>query len=155
VTGRLLSLALLLAAAGCGRKTDVKPPELAAPEVVEIAAENRVDGVRLIWSRPRSYADGSRMYNLAGFRLQRRQDEGSFVQIAELPVTDRERFRQIRRFHYLDRSAIEGFEYEYRVLSFTLDNYVSAPSNVVSILRVPPSPTPVPEPATGATPAPR
>lgn len=150
---RLLPLALWLAAfAGCGRKTDVKPPEFAAPEVIELGAENRTEGVRLSWPRPRTYADGSTMYNLAGFRVERRQNGGVFTQVAELPVTDRERFRQIRRFHYLDRSVLEGGRYEYRVLSFTLDGYVSEPSNVASITRILPTPTSVSKPANGTTP---
>lgn len=156
MTRRLLSLALLLVAFfACGRKTAVKPPELAAPERVEIAAENRMPGVRLTWQRPRTYADGSRMYNLAGFRLERRESGSDFAPLIELPVTDRERFRQIRRFHYLDRSALEGLDYDYRVLSFTLDGYVSEPSNTVSILRIAPTPTPRKQPTTGATPPPR
>jgi hypothetical protein len=143
-----LLLCVLALFGGCGRKTPVKPPELAAPETIDgLDAANQSSGIRLGWPRPRTYADGSTMFNLAGFRLERAQNGTDFALIAELPVTDRDRFRQIRRFRYLDRDVVENVEYRYRLFSFTLDRYVSAPSNVAQIVRVAPTPAATPSPA--------
>lgn len=148
----LLVLAILTPA--CGRKTPVKPPEFAAPERIDdLATVNQEGGIRLSWGRPREYADGSRMLNLGGFTVERRRPGGDFARVAELPISDRERFRQRRTFRYLDPDVASGLSYEYRVLSFTLDDYVSQPSNVVSVVRVVPTPEPA-EPPASANPLP-
>ena len=90
----------------------------------------------LSWARPEHYADGSRMTDLSEFRIERAAGvAGDFEIIAVLPVGDRQRFRQIKRFRFADRGAIEGENYRYRVVSSTLDGYASAPSNTVAIVR--------------------
>jgi hypothetical protein len=144
--GVLLAAATILVVAlnGCGRRTDVKPPQLVAPEAIEkLAAKNEEKGIRLSWERPNEYVDGSTMQDLAAFRIERSIADGPFLTLRRVEVTDRDRFRQIRRFRLMDVGVTASERYRYRVVSFTLDGYVSAPSNVVEIERVvPPPPTP-------------
>jgi hypothetical protein len=127
----VLALAIL---AHCGRKTLPKPPELVVPETISsLAGASTPEGVALTWNRPERCADGSRMIDLAGFRVERQHGQLPFTQIADLPVEDRDRFRQIRHFRHLDANVERGASYRYRVFSYTLDEYVSEPSNVVEI----------------------
>jgi hypothetical protein len=136
----LLPLAFCLLAfpsAGCGRKGPPHAPEDVLPRALaDLAASNVVDGVELSWSRPLLYADGTRMTDLGGFVVERATaDALGYQRIALLEVTDRDRFRQIKRFKHLDRDVTPGVAYRYRVVSFTVDRYFSAPSNVVTIER--------------------
>ena len=134
--------------AACGRKGPVKPPEYTRPAPIEdLSAKNEGDAILLTWKRPDTYADQSRMTDLGEFRLERATGgAGEFATIAVLPVTDRERFRQIKRFRFADRGVAEGESYRYRVVSSTVDGYASAPSNTVQIVR---------EAAQAATPTPK
>jgi hypothetical protein len=129
----------------CGRKTAIKPPEFVAPATIaSLAAHNTADGIRLTWRRPATYADGSRMEDLGAFRLERSAARGPFTPIATVAVTDRDRIQKARRFRWLDVAVAVGETYQYRVISFTTDGYVSQPSNVVTIERSVPTPAPAP-----------
>ena len=137
----LLTFALCLSAfpsLGCGRKAVPRPPEDILPRpLADLAASNLADGVQLSWSRPRLYADGERMTDLGGFVVERATGDAlDYQKIAVLEVTDRDRFRQIKRFKHLDRDVTPGVAYRYRVVSFTRDRYFSAPSNAVTIERL-------------------
>ncbi len=144
-------LCAALAPLACGRKTPIKPPELVQPRAIQkLAAENIGEGVRLSWERPNDYVDGSTMRDLAGFRVERREGEGDFAVLLTVPVLDRDKFRQIRRFRFVDHDVAPGHRYAYRVFSFTEDDYVSQPSNLVEIVREMPAPAPTSSPATGA-----
>jgi len=150
--GRRCTAALLLAACcatvpACGRKTFVKPPELVAPERIDsLAAANGPDGIRLTWARPTRYADGSRMYDLGAFRVERSADGVAFAALATVEVTDRDRLQQARRFRWADPDTVVGQTYQYRVISLTTDGYVSQPSNVATLERAIPTPAPKPSP---------
>lgn len=128
---------LPLLSAGCGRPAPPRAPEDVRPHpLADLAASNVADGIQLSWSRPQLYADGTRMTDLGGFAIERATaDALSYQRIAELAVTDRDRFRQIKRFKHLDRDVTPGILYRYRVVSFTVDRYFSAPSNAVTIER--------------------
>jgi hypothetical protein len=137
----LLPVALYLVTSpslGCGRKAPPRPPEDVLPRpLADLAASNLPAGVQLSWSRPALYVDGERMTDLGGFVVQRASgDELTYQTIAELGVTDRDRFRQISRFKHLDADVTPGVIYRYRVVSFTVDRYLSAPSNAVTIERI-------------------
>jgi len=87
----------------------------------------------ITWERPTTYADGSKMEDLAGFRVLRaRADEersgAAFQELGSVPVLDREKFRKVKRFRYLDRQAPRPGAYLYRVVAFTLDGYYSEPA---------------------------
>jgi hypothetical protein len=130
-------------ALACGRKTIVKAPELVAPERIDnLAAANAVEGIQLSWRRPERYADGSHMYDLGSFRVERGVSSDVFVAVKTVEVTDRERFQQERRFAWTDPDTVLGQTYRYRVVSETTDGYVSEPSNVAILARAEPPPTP-------------
>ena len=139
-----LPLVLLLAAAllACGRKGPLRPPEDAAPQTIaDLGATNVAEGIQLSWSRPLSYADGSRMTDLGSFIVERAIDTEpsvAFRRLTVLEVSDRDRFRQMKHFQYVDRDTSAGTAYQYRLVSSTLDRYFSAPSNVVTITRTVP-----------------
>lgn len=111
---------------------------MVAPEVIDkLEARNTEEGILLRWERPTRYADGSRMLDLAGFRIERSTASGEFEVLSIREVTDRNRFRPIRNFRYLDVAVTEGEAYRYRVVSFTTDSYFSPPSRVAEIVRQP------------------
>ena len=75
------------------------------------------------------------MTDLGGFVIERATGAdpvAAFARLGVLEVNDRDRFRQITRFRYLDHDTTVGTAYRYRVVSFTIDRYFSAPSNVVA-----------------------
>jgi hypothetical protein len=147
--------ALLVAAAcaalpACGRKTLVKPPELVAPERIQnLTATNGPDGIRLTWERPTRYADGSRMFDLGAFHVERSMAGIAFAPLATVEVTDRDRIQQVRHFRWVDADTSVGLTYQYRVISLTTDGYVSQPSNIATLERAIPTPAakPTPTPA--------
>jgi len=138
VSSLFLVLACILTAS-CGRKAPPRPPQDVRPKTIaDLAANNVADGVQLSWSRPRTYADGTQMADLGGFVVERADGTDpsvAFKRVTQLEVTDRDRFRQIKKFRYLDRDTSVGTQYRYRVVSFTIDRYVSAPSNVAAVER--------------------
>lgn len=132
----LLTLAALPA---CGRKTPPRAPELVRPETIDnLEAKQSETGVVLTWRRPLDYVDRTRMPDLGSFIVERADADGAFHPIQTLEVTDRERFRKNRHLKYTDTTAKLGERYRYRVLSATLDDYVSEPSNVAEIATVSP-----------------
>ena len=130
---------LLLLLSGCGHKTNIRPPSLVVPETIgDLALSMEEQGVTLKWSRPRRYADGSEMDDLGGFVVLRAQRDGAAVQpftrIALIPVEDRDRFQQEKKFSYTDESLSAGTLYRYRVLAVTLDGYLGSASNTVELV---------------------
>lgn len=146
LTALLLGLGLFagLLAEGCGRRTPVKPREDLRPAPIgNLTATVAEGGVLLEWSRPTENVDGSRLDELGHFVIERRVPGGNgfdqrFRPVAEVPVTDRERFRKVRQFRHLDPSDPAAGP-EYRVVSHTLDGYTSAPSNMATPVRRPDS----------------
>ncbi len=84
------------------------------------------------------------MRDLAGFVILRAEGNAPPTMLAELPISDRERFQKERGFDYLDTATVIGRRYRYEVVSSTDDGYQSDPSNVVeftrAILAPPPNP---------------
>ncbi len=123
-----------LGTAQCGRKTAPMAPELVRPMPVGgLTAEVTDEGVLLSWPRPKTYVDGSKMDDLAGFKLFRAEIKPgenlpAYHEIAIVPVVDREKFRKAKRFHYLDKTPPRPAVYVYRVLAFSLDHYYSEPA---------------------------
>jgi len=135
----LLPACCLLALAACGRKTMVRPPQDVEPKVISnLNATNVAGGIQLSWSRPNNYANGQPMTDLAGFVIERSSGTdpmAPFQRLDVLDVNDRDRFRQIKRFTWVDHDTSVGMPSRYRVVSFTLDRYFSAPSNEVTVER--------------------
>ncbi|HTJ08087.1 MAG TPA: hypothetical protein VL393_00240 [Candidatus Binataceae bacterium] len=133
-------------APGCGSKSRPIAPELTHPDRInDLSAKPDPKGIRLTWSRPMKYSGGASLRDLAGFRLMRAEGDGSLTDLAELPVTDQERFQKVRRFAYVDTSAQMGHNYRYMIIAETSDGYQSDPSNVVEQTRTKPAPAVTPE----------
>lgn len=139
------AMAIAMASA-CGAKSRPIPPELTHPDRVnDLAAKPDPKGIRLTWSRPMKYSGGAALKDLAGFRLLRAEGDGSLADLAELPITDQERFQKVHRFAYVDTTAQMGHSYRYTMIAETSDGYQSEPSNVVEQTRTPPVPLLTPE----------
>jgi uncharacterized protein len=145
-TRHALALMVAYVAFGCGVKSIPIPPERAIPErIVSLEATSQRNGVMLSWERPDRTAGGGKLSDLGSFEVDRAEDTGPFHQLMDIPVTDQDRFQQQRRFAYLDRGVEVGQRYRYQVISSTLDNYRSDPSNEAEITHKLPAPPPNPE----------
>jgi hypothetical protein len=141
--------------AGCGVKSPPIPPEYARPErIMNLRATSEKRGIELSWGRPDKYVGGDTLRDLAGFVLTRSDSGAPYQQIAEVPVTDQDRFQKQRVFQYLDKNTTVGHQYMYRVISRTTDDYQSDPSNEATITRTIPPPPPNPETYVLPTPTP-
>ena len=133
-------LILMAITTGCGRRGAPRPPEDVLPATIaDLAARNVDSGILLTWSRPNRYVDGSSMVDLGHFSIDRSPGPlggPDFGEIARIEVEDRDRFRQVKSFRFVDRSVAPGASYRYQVTSRTTDGYVGSPSNQVSIDRV-------------------
>jgi hypothetical protein len=128
----LISLLLLVAA--CGLKADPRGVDQVRPKVItSLVSKPAADGIHLQWQRPSTYLNGQRMDDLGGFLVFRGVPDQVAAQIADIPVTDRERFRPEKIFEYVDKDVTKGGHYYYRVISYTLDKYYSQPSNMVAV----------------------
>jgi hypothetical protein len=133
-------------ALGCGAKSPPVPPEQAVPErIVGLTTTSQKNGVLLGWDRPDRTAGGGRLRDLGGFEIDRADGTGTFQRLIEIPVTDQDRFQQQQKFTYLDAGAQVGHRYRYLVISSTLDDYHSEPSNIAQITHELPKPPPNPE----------
>jgi hypothetical protein len=135
-----LALVLALGAAlavACGRKADPLAPELVEPTPPEdLSAVSTPDGVRLSWRRPTRYSGGARMDDLGGFTIERAPaDAGpaAFAEVGRVELTDQTRFRKERRLEWIDKTAVSGERYRYRVTAWTLDGYRSPPAGPVAV----------------------
>ncbi len=139
-TAMLAALALILAAStiGCGRRGSPRPPEDVLPETIDrLEAHNQDAAVLLTWPRPENYTGGGKMSDLGEFIVERAVGSAppaEFHEIKRIPVEDRDRFRQVKNFRYVDKDVLVGIVYRYRVLSRTTDDYESAASNEVEIV---------------------
>lgn len=142
----LTTISVALVYAGCGIKGRPLPPELVRPErITDLEAVSVANGVRIRWSRPERYTGGARMRDLGKFEILRATAGGAPSVIAEVPITDLQRFRQQRHFVYVDTDTTVGQRYRYQIISFTTDDYESLPSNQAEIARTVPKPPPNPE----------
>lgn len=131
---------------GCGVKSPPIPPQQAMPEkIVDLSAVSQKGGILLSWGRPERYAGGKDMKDLGRFEIDRAQGIDKYQPVAEIPVTDRDRFQKQRRFTWLDGTAELGQTYSYRLISVTEDGYRSDPSNSSEVTRTVPEPAPNPE----------
>ena len=149
-----------LAAAGllyaaCGIKSRPLPPSQVRPQrTTDLAAVSVSNGIRIRWSRPEHYAGGTRMRDLGKFEILRASGGGEPQVVADLAVSDLQRFRQQHHFSYLDTDTEVGHRYRYQIISVTTDGYESLPSNQAEIVRTVPKPPPNPETFVLPTPLP-
>jgi len=147
----VLLLGLLVACGVKGRPVD---PELVRPGApTQLLAKSTPGGVRLTWRRPTEYTSGKHMRDLGGFEIERATgaDSIEFTQVGKVELTDQTRFRQDKSMEWTDATAAVGTTYRYQVISFTLDNYRSAPAGLLIEYTGKPEPPP---PASKPPPAP-
>jgi hypothetical protein len=94
-------------------------------------AEARRGAVAISWKRPTKAADGSRLYDLSRFVVQRRVPGGEFEPVATVEVTDRDRIRPQRKFEVVD--PVAPGTYEYRVRAVTEDGQKGIPTAAVRV----------------------
>ena len=139
----LLVLLILVSAPACGKKGDLRAPELAAPlPINNLSARPAPDGVTLTWNRPTEYIDGKEIKDLASFVIFRKELSPSCVdcpvpyrQLRIVNVEDREKFVKQKQYRYDDLEVRAKAVYRYRVSAQLFDGSLSAPSNEVEITR--------------------
>jgi hypothetical protein len=158
IDARIIAFLLIgagLVYAGCGVKSKPLPPSEVRPQrTIDLEALSVSNGVRIRWSRPERYTGGARMRDLGKFEILRAVGGGEPQLLADIPVTDLQRFRQQHHFSYLDTDTQIGSRYRYQIISVTTDGYESLPSNQAEVVRTAPTPTPNPENFVLPTPVP-
>ena len=130
------------------------PSEVRPVRTTDLAAFSVSKGIRIRWSRPERYTGGARMRDLGKFEILRASGGGEPQVVADIAVTDLQRFRQQHHFSYLDTDTEVGHRYRYQIISVTTDGYESLPSNQAEIARTLPKPPPNPETYVLPTPVP-
>ena len=138
-----LALFIVVSATACGKKGDLRAPELAAPlPINNLSARPAPDGVTLTWNRPTEYIDGKEIKDLASFVIFRKEISLSCVdcpvpyrQLRIVNVEDREKFVKQKQYRYDDQEVRAKAVYRYRVSAQLFDGSLSAPSNEVEISR--------------------
>ena len=141
----LLPLAFSLPLSGCGKKGDLRAPELATPETIKnLTARQDKSGVALTWSRPQQYLDGQQLKDLTGFVIFRKEIPPScadctvpYRPLTTVDVEDREKFVKQKQYRFVDEQVQPKMIYRYRVSSQVKDGSLSGPSNEVEITRGP------------------
>ncbi len=140
-----LALIPVLFFLGCGKKGDLRAPELATPKVIEdLRATSVPNGVALAWRRPTEYVDGKELKDLMGFVIFRKDISPTCVDcpapyrpLTTVDLEDREKFVKQKQYRYVDEEVQPKMIYRYRVSSQLKDGSLSEPSNEVEIARGP------------------
>jgi hypothetical protein len=134
---RLLLFFGVVLVPACGVKSSPVAPQTVYPAAIsDLHASADPGGINLTWSRPIHYVSGHAMRDLGGFVLLRSERNQPFQPLVQIPVTDQARFSPQRTFRYLDGETQVGNSYGYKIISRTLDGYISAPSNEVKFTRI-------------------
>ena len=142
---RFLVPALIIAVVGlgCGKKGDLRAPELATPKTIaNLTSRSGPSGIILSWSRPTEYVDGTALKDLASFVIFRKEVSQNcpdcpvpYRQLTTVNVEDRGKFAQQKQYRYDDQEVRPRAIYRYRVSSQLFDGSLSAPSNEVEVTR--------------------
>ena len=141
----LLLLAFGLPLSDCGKKGDVRAPELVIPETIRsLTARQDKAGVALTWSRPTQYVDGQALKDLTSFVIFRKEIPPScadcpvpYRPLTTVYVEDQEKFAKQKQYRFVDEQVQSKATYRYRVSSQLIDGSLSEPSNEVEITRGP------------------
>lgn len=141
----VIALGLLIAGSACGKKGDPRPPELAAPRVINnLTARPGPNSVVLTWSRPTQYVDGKEIKDLVSFVIFRKEISPTcadcpapYRPLTTVDVEDHEKFIKQKQYRYVDEPIQAKVTYRYRVSSQLKDGSLSEPSNEVEIIRGP------------------
>jgi hypothetical protein len=137
----VLLVALTLAAAGCGLRTAVRPPEDTAPIIPgKVEAVRESDGVAVHWDRADHSADGERLTDLTSFIVERKRGgDGAWERVATLSVVDQDKIRRKKEFTFHDRESGSG-PVSYRVIAVCSDGQEGPPAGPAEAVEPPPKP---------------
>jgi hypothetical protein len=141
----LMFIIIGLPLGGCGKKGEVRAPELVIPETIRsLTARQDKAGVALTWSRPTQYVDGQALKELTSFVIFRKEIPPScadcpvpYRQLTTVYVEDQEKFIKQKQYRFVDERVQPKATYRYRVSSQLIDGSLSEPSNEVEIIRGP------------------
>lgn len=153
----LAALVLALAAAGCGKKGQLVPPEALAPApVANLAVVQKDAHFQVSWSAPGKQEGGAPLTDLAGFLLFRRlllpagedceECPSAYSQLARIELDYPQGIRQVGNLLiYDDFESRLGKSYQYKVRCFTTEAAQSGDSNKAHHRFIAPPPSPVVE----------
>src|ERR1044071_4139788 len=109
----LLGFAIAMLAVSCGKKSDLRAPELATPEpITNLRVNAAPNGVALTWSRPTHYVDGTDIKDLASFVIFRKEVSQTcpecvvpYRPLTTVYVEDRERFIKQKQYRFIDEEV--------------------------------------------------
>jgi predicted small lipoprotein YifL len=145
---------LFIFLSACGRKGSLVRPEALVPaRISDFQVMQRGDSLQLTWSSPKKLESGSKLSDLAGFRLLVREisPEGggcpdcpdSWKLLSKLDLEFlKNAIRVGDSFVYSDVEARHDVTYGYRLISFTKSNAESSPAEA-KFTKLPPLPAPV------------
>ena len=141
----LLLLVFGLPLSGCGKKGDLRAPELVIPETIRnLTARQDKAGVALTWSRPTQYVDGQALKDLTSFVIFRKEIPPScadcsvpYRPLTTVFVEDQEKFIRQKQYRFVDEQVQPKATYRYRISSQLKDGSLSEPSNEIEIVRGP------------------
>lgn len=133
MTGLRLTAFILLAVVACGKKLPPIAPESVVPEPVkEFKATSRDGKLFIRFARPSKNIDGSKITDLAGFRIMRRviDDKGckgcpeKFPVVYDIDISyPTGAIVEKDRISYPDNDLTPGTKYEYKVVPYNKDGY--------------------------------
>ena len=141
----VVAVLLLMAGSACGKKSDPRAPELAAPRPIDnLTGRQEPNSVVLTWSRPAEYVDGGEIRDLASFVIFRKEISPTcpdclvpYRPLITVNVEDQEKFIKQKRYRFIDEQVQPKATYRYRVSSQLRDGSLSEPSNEIEIVRGP------------------
>lgn len=138
-----------IAMTGCGKKGPPISPESVVPVRIDDLRISVIDGEPyLIWSKPLRNVDGSRLDDLAGFKILKRgrgEKPGEMItQLIDIPLSSPPASAKItEKIVYLrDQGLKEGWSYTYQVFSYNKEKYYGDGSNIAGITWIRPLPPP-------------
>jgi hypothetical protein len=133
----ILSIGFLCLVFSCGKKGAPEPKKLPIPEGIgELSGEVKDGVLFLSFAIPDKNMDGSKMVDLAGFKVQKScvSCGGTFETFKEIRLDDDKGFTIVRnRVYIYDDQLVNGYKYSYRVYPFIAKGTLSDPSKVFSI----------------------
>jgi predicted small lipoprotein YifL len=159
----VVSLLILSALTGCGKKGALIPPEALVPAPVSNLAVAQKSGFfQVSWSAPTKEQGGRRLTDLAGFILFRRVllpaeldcDEcpGAYAERARITLDYLGETRQVGNLYLFDDHDLkESVSYQYKVRSFSVEGAESRDSNRAHRTAVTPPLPPVLEALSSST----
>jgi fibronectin type 3 domain-containing protein len=132
---------------GCGKKGPLIAPEEIAPKrIVDLKAFARNGNIDIMFTIPKENKDGSKLEDLRGFRILRRDENIKTLMTTDFKEVDKIEIKEgdLKKgdiILWTDNNLEDNFRYSYKVISYNSKGYLSDDSNIVNILwSLPPNP---------------